>query len=312
MENIQAILASMPGQCQAVQEKTKGGTPVLIPESFPKYTHKNISGAAESFACLGQTAVRRRSSYHRGNTAPSTATPLESHSTSSLGALQGPSLAMIIVSMTMQHAQCISASSDKQWSRELLESDLLPVSPLTHLVGIRYQRTAVNHRYMRAGRILICIHRLDADLGPTLSFGPPTEERFLKPCLKGVPASSSGSGAVNSGYISGSGSMAASLTHLLQAPALQQLPPQHTNFTHDMHMHLTNTQTYTCHRVKSLAGPQLKELILGFRVGSLKPQVGPLTWGEQQLDQAIHHRAAAVRTSTQPRVCLSPRHSGAA
>lgn len=58
---------------------------------------------------------QRRSSYHRGNRPPSTVTPLESHPTSSLGALQGPGLAVIIVSMTM-HAQCISASSDKQWS----------------------------------------------------------------------------------------------------------------------------------------------------------------------------------------------------
>lgn len=42
-------------------------------------------------------------------------------------------------------------------------------------------------------------------------------------------------------------------------------------------------------------------------MGSPKPQVGPLTWGEQQLDQAIHHGAAAVRTSAQPCVCLSLR-----
>lgn len=64
----------------------------------------------------GTDSSQKRSSYHRGNRPPSTVTPLESHPTSSLGALQGSGLAVIIVSMTMQHAQCISASSDKQWS----------------------------------------------------------------------------------------------------------------------------------------------------------------------------------------------------
>lgn len=115
----------------------------------------------ESFACLGQTAVRRRSSYHRSNTPPSMATPLESHSTSSLGALQGPSLAMIIVSMTMQHAQCISASSDKQWSftktrrslRQLVKS-MLRVSRLIKPSSLSSDTVSIVPRRLSTARWL--------------------------------------------------------------------------------------------------------------------------------------------------------------
>lgn len=104
---------------------------------------------------------QRRSSYHRGNRPPSTATPLESHPTSSLGALQGPGLAVIIVSMTMQHAQCISASSDKQWSftktrrslRQLVKS-MLRVSRLIKPSSLSSDTVSIVPRRLSTARWL--------------------------------------------------------------------------------------------------------------------------------------------------------------
>ncbi|KAL1263275.1 hypothetical protein QQF64_006014 [Cirrhinus molitorella] len=89
----------------------------ILPEYYSSQSHPSdplSTRNAISTGVLRADSRRRRSSCHRGNRPPSRPTPLESRSTSSLGALQGPGLAVIIVSMTMRHAQCISASSDKQ------------------------------------------------------------------------------------------------------------------------------------------------------------------------------------------------------
>ncbi len=88
-------------------------------------------------------------------------TPLESHSTSSLGALQGPGLAVIIVSMTMRHAQCISASSDKQWSftktrrslRQLVKS-MLRVSQLIKPSSLSSDTVSIVPRRLSTARWL--------------------------------------------------------------------------------------------------------------------------------------------------------------
>lgn len=104
---------------------------------------------------------QRRRSCHRGNRPPSRATPLESHSTSYLGALQGPSLALIIVSMTMRHAQCISASSDKQWSftktrrslRQLVKS-MLRVSRLIKPSSLSSDTVSIVPRRLSTARWL--------------------------------------------------------------------------------------------------------------------------------------------------------------
>lgn len=83
---------------------------------FPTPYYSNLTRVC--FACVGQTAVKGEVAIAvaTAQRRPSARTPLESRSTSSLGALQGPGLAVIIVSVTMRRAQCISASSDKQWS----------------------------------------------------------------------------------------------------------------------------------------------------------------------------------------------------
>lgn len=104
---------------------------------------------------------QRRSSCHRGNRPPSVVTPLESHSTSSLGALQGPGSAVIIVSMTMRHAQCISASSDKQWSftktrrslRQLVKS-MLRVSRLIKPSSLSSDTVSIVPRRLSTARWL--------------------------------------------------------------------------------------------------------------------------------------------------------------
>ncbi len=109
----------------------------------------------ESYVCLDgqQSEEEERSPWQQ--------TPLESHSTSSLGALQGPGLAVIIVSMTMRHAQCISASSDKQWSftktrrslRQLVKS-MLRVSQLIKPSSLSSDTVSIVPRRLSTARWL--------------------------------------------------------------------------------------------------------------------------------------------------------------
>lgn len=120
------------------------------------------NGISTGVVCVSRMgSSQRRRSGHRGNRPPSRATPLESHSTSSLGALQGPGLAVIIVSMTMRHAQCISASSDKQWSftktrrslRQLVKS-MLRVSQLIKPSSLSSDTVSIVPRRLSTARWL--------------------------------------------------------------------------------------------------------------------------------------------------------------
>lgn len=75
--------------------------------------------------------------------------------------LQGPGLALIIVSMTMRHAQCISASSDKQWSftktrrslRQLVKS-MLRVSRLIKPSSLSSDTVSIVARRLSTARWL--------------------------------------------------------------------------------------------------------------------------------------------------------------
>lgn len=136
--------------------------PTIIRQSHPSDRILTQNAVSPGVLRVSRTdSSQRRSSYHRGNTPPSTATPLESHSTSSLGALQGPGLAVIIVSMTMQHAQCISASSDKQWSftktrrslRQLVKS-MLRVSRLIKPSSLSSDTVSIVPRRLSTARWL--------------------------------------------------------------------------------------------------------------------------------------------------------------
>lgn len=86
---------------------------------FPTTYYSNQSHTRNQnrvcFECVGQTAIKGEEAIAVA-TAQRHGPPRKLHSESSLEALQGPGLAVIIVSVTMRRAQCISASPDKQWS----------------------------------------------------------------------------------------------------------------------------------------------------------------------------------------------------
>ncbi|KAA0717769.1 hypothetical protein E1301_Tti001637 [Triplophysa tibetana] len=88
---------------------------------FPTTNYSNQSHTRNQnrvcFECVGQRAINGEEAIALATVQrrSSTRTPPQvAYSVSSSEALQGPGLAVIIVSVTMQRAQCISASPDKQ------------------------------------------------------------------------------------------------------------------------------------------------------------------------------------------------------